>query len=271
MVANQTTPNGNSRMILETDAGWTRGLKNVLRGELLSWFGTRMWWVQILIWAASVNLVYLMVAFTARNQLDFESIMIFNIFMGIAGPIGVSIVMQNEVVGEKRSGTAAWIMSKPVSRLSFILAKLIANSVGIAITMVLAQGLIAYFITVLVLQTVLPVPGFLAGLGVHMINIFFYLSLTLMLGTLFSHPAPVIGIPLAFLFSQNFLSSFYPPLFKVLPWILAVPVNNSSDPSIAMAMMTGGQVPSLLPVFTTLTASILFIVLALWIFQRQEL
>ena len=75
------------------------------------------------------------------------TLMLFNIFMGLAGAIGVSILMQTAVVGEKRSGTAAWVLSKPVSRVAFIIAKLIANSTGIVVTLVLAQGLIAYLIS----------------------------------------------------------------------------------------------------------------------------
>ena len=35
-----------------TQTGWSRGLANVLHGELYTWFATRRWWVQILIWAA---------------------------------------------------------------------------------------------------------------------------------------------------------------------------------------------------------------------------
>ena len=34
---------GNSAMMMETGAGWTRGLRNMLRGELGAWFGTRTW------------------------------------------------------------------------------------------------------------------------------------------------------------------------------------------------------------------------------------
>src|SRR5512133_615051 len=126
---------GNSSLIPVLGAGWTRGLSNVLNGELKSWFSTRRWWVQIIIWAACVNLIFFIVALTtpkSRASMD-TTLMLFNIFMGLAGPIGVSILMQTAVVGEKRSGTAAWVLSKPVSRTAFILSKLIANVAGMAI------------------------------------------------------------------------------------------------------------------------------------------
>jgi len=253
-------------------AGWTRGLGNVLRGELKSWFSTRRWWVQILIWAASVNLIYFIVALTNSNgnaSMD-TTLMLFNIFMGLAGPIGVSILMQTVVVGEKRSGTAAWVLSKPVSRAAFIVAKLIANGTGIVVTMILAQGLIAYLISTCMLGFSLSVPGFLAGLGAHFVNILFYLTLTLMLGTIFEHTGPVIGISISFLFVQNIAMSFFPGLVRYIPWTLAIPANGAANPSIAMNLIAGIAVPSFMPLYVSLAAIVLFVGLALWIFQREE-
>jgi ABC-2 type transport system permease protein len=264
---------GNSKMLAVSGAGWRRGLENVLKGELRSWFGTRRWWVQILVWTASINLIYFFVALSMpKDDPGGDSpLMIFNIFMGLVGPIGISIMMQSAVVGEKRSGTAAWVLSKPVSRAAFLVAKLIANTAGIAVTMVLAQGLIAYLITAIMLGMVLPAAGYLAALLIHLANIFFYLTLTLLMGVLFEQTAPVIGIPLVVLFAQNILMEFYPPLAKVVPWTLAIPVDNVVAPSIAMNLMMGAKIPSFLPLYFTLAASIIFIAIALAVFQKQEL
>jgi ABC-2 type transport system permease protein len=265
---------GNSAMIMETGAGWTRGLRNMLGGELSSWFGTRSWLKQILIWAASVNLIYLMTALTAKGA-DFAATAIFCIFMGLAGPIGVTIVMQNAVIAEKRSGTAAWVLSKPLSRPAFILSKFVANTLGILVTMVLAQGLIAYLITGVVVGTWYAPLDWLASLGALFVNILFYLTLTLMLGVLFDHPAPVIGIPMAFLFAQQFLgpklAEINPALVNILPWTLAIPINGSmSDSSVAMALMAGEPTP-LTAVYAALAASAIFVAVAIIVFRRQEL
>ena len=263
---------GNSSMTPVLGAGWSRGLSNVLRGELKSWFSTRRWWVQIIIWAATINLIFFIVALTtpkSRVSMD-TTLMLFNIFMGLAGPIGVSILMQTVVVGEKRSGTAAWVLSKPVSRVAFIVAKLIANSTGIVVTMILAQGLIAYLISTFMLGFSLPIFGFLAALGVHFVNILFYLTLTLMLGTVFESTGPVIGISIAFLFVQNLSMSFFPVLVRYIPWTLAIPANEAVNPSIAMNLMAGIEVPSFMPLYVALIAIFLFVGLALWIFQKQE-
>jgi ABC-2 type transport system permease protein len=264
---------GNSQMILVQGAGWTRGLGNALRGELKRWFSTRRWWVQIIIWAACVNLIYFIVALTTpRAQLKLDTtVMLFNIFMGLAGPVGACITMQSAVVGEKRAGTAAWVLSKPISRTAFIFSKLIANAAGIAVTMVLAQGFIAYLITRFMLGFDLHILGFLAALGIHLVNLLFYLTLTLMLGTAFEHTGPVIAIPLAFLFAQNLSMSFIPAMARYVPWTLAMPANGDVYPSIAMNLMTGVQVPHFSPLYVALIAIGLFVGLAVWIFRKQEL
>jgi len=259
-------------MVPVLGSGWSRGLNNVLRGELKGWFSTRRWWVQIIIWAACVNLIlFIMALTTPKDQISMDTtLMLFNIFMGIAGPIGVSIRMQTVVVGEKRSGTAAWVLSKPVSRIAFILAKLIANSTGIVVTMILAQGLIAYLISTFMLGFSLSIFGFLAALGVHFVNILFYLALTLMLGTLFENTGPVIGISIAFLFVQNLSLSFFPALVRYVPWTLAMPANEATNPSISMNLMARIPVPSFTPLYVALIAIAVFVGLALWIFQKQE-
>lgn len=263
---------GNNSMTPVLGAGWTRGLSNVLRGELKSWFSTRRWWVQIIIWAASVNLIFFIVALAnSEGSVPMDTtLMLFHIFMGLAGPIGVSILMQTVIVGEKHSGTAAWVLSKPVSRIAFVIAKLVANGTGIGVTMILAQGLIAYLISTLMLDFHPSVPGFLAALGVHFVNILFYLTLTLMLGTMFDHTGPVVGIPIAFLFAQNISLSFFPALVRYIPWTLAISANGAANPSIAMNLMADIAVPSFMPLYIAVAAIVLFVGMALWIFHSQE-
>jgi ABC-2 type transport system permease protein len=272
MVANENVQvhAGNNQMVLVQGSGRMRGLNNLLSGELTQWFRTRRWWVNILIWAGAINFIYLMVALNSRTTPIIDAISVFNVFMGLAGPIGTVIIMQMVVVGETRSGTASWIMSKPVARQAFILSKLIGNTIGLAVTMILAQGVIAYLITGLVLNTWLSIPGFTAGMLVHLVDIFFYLTLTLMLGTVFDHPAPVIGIPLAFLFAQQYLGAISPVVYQLIPWTLAVPVGDSS-PALAQVLMNGLTVPTYMPLISALVFSAVFTLLAVWVFQRKEL
>jgi ABC-2 type transport system permease protein len=184
--------------------------------------------------------------------------------------IGVCILMQGSIVGEKQSGTAAWILSKPVSRSAFVLAKLVANTAGIAAAIVLAQGLIAYLIILVATGTALPPLGYLGGLGVELVHLLFYITLTLMLGAAFRRRGPVIAIPLVFLFAQQLVLGVFPALARVLPWTLTVPLDDSKYLSVAMSLMTGSEPLSYLPLATTLGACAAFVAIALWVFQRLE-
>ena len=67
----------------------------------------------------------------------------------------------------------------------------------------------------------------------HRIHVFFYIGLGLMLGAIRDCPGPVIGIPLAFHFSPQWLGTLSQVLMKMLPWMLAIPPNNSLQPSAA--------------------------------------
>jgi len=261
---------GNEVFQRKTGTGWSRGLSNLMSAELGHWFRTKKWWVQIVTWAAIINFILLMVALEPEGDAVTEIVMLFNIFLGMFAAVGVCVMMQGSLVGEKQSGTAAWVLSKPVSRPAVVLAKLVANTIGIAVTIVLAQGLIAYLIIYLTTGTALPWSGYLAGLAIHLVNLWFFTTLTLMLGAFFSKRGPVIAIPLVFLFSQQFLFGLVPELLKVLPWTLTVPLDDDSFPSLAMALMTNLEPFSYQPLFIALGAAVLFVLVAMWALERQE-
>jgi ABC-2 type transport system permease protein len=258
---------GNSVFQMKEGFGWSRGLDNLLDAELGRWFGTRRWWGQILIWAAIINLSLFCVAISEESGGSAELALFFNMLLGFFPAMGVCILMQGSIVGEKQSGTAVWVLSKPTSRSAFILAKLVANTVGVALTIVLAQGLIAYLIIYLGSGTALSPLGFLGGLSVQLIHLLFYITLTLMLGAAFNRRGPVIAIPFVFLFAQQMLLDS-PALSSVLPATLMAPLEDY--PSVAAAVMTGSEPLSYLPPVTTLGASVLFVAIALWIFERVE-
>jgi len=262
---------GNSAMQLEQGAGWSRGLRNLLRGELSLWFGSRRWLTQLLLWAAIVDGILLAAGLQLPLEQKSEMIMIFNVFLGMAPAVGVAILMMGAVVDEKRSGTAAWILSKPVSRISFLLSKLLGNLAGVLVSVVAAQTLIGYLLLRFVGGLNLAPGRFALGMAAHVINLLFYLTLTLMLGAIFDHPGPVAAISIGFVFTQQYLPALLPFLAYVIPYPLFMTYDPSKAQSIAGGWMTGTTPASLLPVFTTLLASLVFVVVGLWVFQRQEL
>jgi ABC-2 type transport system permease protein len=148
----QTQPQASRDLILAArqgllparGSGWLAGFNNMLAKELGEWFRTRRWLWQLLIWVIIIDGFIALPLFilpvlvsiipglkpTAEAMFaglppEFRGVYAYFTILAFAGPIGVIILAQDEVIQEKLSGTAAWILSKPASRPAFILTKLL--------------------------------------------------------------------------------------------------------------------------------------------------
>jgi ABC-2 type transport system permease protein len=248
------------------DRGWRAGLTPLMSAGFGSWWRTKEWWTQALLWTAVVN-GSLAVAIWGDAPDGMDVFTLFGV-MTMFAAIAVAILMQEAIVGEQRSGTAAWVLSKPASREAFMLAKLVPNAVGVVATMIVIPSV------ALLLQTTLAgievsVPRFAVGASIAALNLLFYLTLTLMLGTLFDSAGPVIAIPLAFAFGQQLITGF-PGLGSILPWALVVPTNGA-DASVVGAVIDGQPVTAPGAIGLTAVACGVFIVVAFWKWNRTEL
>jgi ABC-2 type transport system permease protein len=261
---------GNSAFQLVSERGWRRGLGSMLGSEFSRWWKTRMWWVQCLIWVGIVGFMLGTILFSAHDAPPGDEVaVLYAIFAGLFPAVGVVIIMQGVVVGEKKDGTAAWVLSKPVTRPAFLMSKVIANSLGVLATMVVLPGSVAYALSAVVAGTPWNLPGFLAALGVIFLSNFFFLSLTLMLGTFFSSRGPVIGIALALLLMQQNLVGWLPVLRYVLPWKLVIPIGEQLD-AVVPCLLMGSHNYSPILVAVVALESILFILIGLYRFSREE-
>lgn len=249
-----------------TEQGWRSGLSNLMGPAFGAWWRTSHWWVQSLLWTLVINGSLAVVIWgDAPDDLD-----VFTLYgiMTMFAAIAVAIIMQEEIVGEKRSGTAAWVLAMPVSRPAFLTSKLVPNAVGVVATMILIPS--AILLMQLTLAGVdVSIPRFAIGAAVAALNLMFYLTLTLMLGTLFDSAGPVIAIPLAFAFGQQLFGSL-PDLLTYLPWSLIVPIG-SDGTSVVGALISGSPVPSYGATVTTSVACIVFTVVAYAKWNRTEL
>jgi len=243
------------------------GFGNMFRKELGQWFGTRTWWVQTLIWALILNGVSTIVMLTEGTspaELFQEVVQTFlPMSVGAIG-IGTVITVQGTIVGEKQLGTAAWVMSKPASRAAFILAKIVAYAIGYGITAILIPSTIFYITIQKLVPLPLPLTSFLAGMGVVVLSQLFYLTLTIMLGTLFDTRGPIAGIGIAFIMTGLLLKGFIPmQVLIATPWPL---------PDIAGGLALGSDLPSVWPVPILATAIwiVVMVAVALWRFEREE-
>ncbi len=260
----------NSEFELRQESGWRRGLGNLMDAGFAAWWSTDLWWVQTLLWTGIINVILAGLLWGAQAFEPQEAPALFAVFGGLFPPIAVTIIMQDAVVGEKLSGTAAWVLSKPVSRTAFILSKLIPSAVGAVATMTLLPAAAAYVQFSLAGAAPRPL-AYLLGLGVLAANLLYFLSLTVLLGVLANNRAVVIGVPLALAFGQQYLLGMIPALRYVLPWTLVLPPPGAEGLSgaIAASIMAGQPLPSLIPLYVVLASIVLFSGIAVWRFQHQ--
>ncbi len=284
----------NDTLYQMNERGYRCGLANLLRKEQRAWWGTRKWWVNALVWLLIVNGIVALLMWgvpalvsgtalndpnmpeeqkqTVRKDMaeiegnrDTFGLQGFFQLAGMATAIGVMIVGQGAIIGEKQSGTAAWVLSCPVSRSAFILSKAIALGISSLVIMIGLQGLVAYLQISLARGSFLPLLPFVGSLGLLGLHLLFYLSLILMLGTLFDSRGPVIGIPMVVLVGQGLMGHLAQ---SVAPWLsMLLP---ERLPEMALLLAGGQSMPSFVPLTATLLMAVGFILVALWRFKGEE-
>ncbi len=266
-----------------TTRGWQRGLANLLDHEHRLWWGRRKWLVQLLIWMLLINgsVAFLGIAAIATQDevrqaggpavtpesLYLLMMQVFFQFGAICTAIGAVIIAQSTIIQERQMGTAAWILSKPVSRIAFVLAKLTAHVAAFLVLAVIAPTIVFCAETYL-LAGIVPAPlDLLAALGSWALAVLFYLTLTIMLGTFFNSRGAVLGITLGFMFAGNVIPNALPDSAALFPWMLG---------QIALVLALGSRAPqslpltAIIPVIATLVWIMIFIALAIWRFDKEE-
>ncbi len=279
MASNSYFPTVNER-------GWRAGLWNLVRKENRDWWSTRTWLIQSLIWLLVVDGLMLIVMLvssdpamlaqadpaTAAQLADKTTVPVskFFEFAGFALALGVAILVQDEIIGEKRAGTAAWILSKPVSRTAFVLSKLLGNLPGILVVMVLLPGAVAYLVVSVYHASPLPVVEFLAGLAALLLYLLVFLALTIMLGTLSNSRGLVLGVPLMLVLGFQIYMVFLSPLYPLLPQALTMSGGGTTE-GLAQALALGHPVTSLVPILANIVWIVLFVGISIWRLGREEL
>jgi ABC-2 type transport system permease protein len=245
-----------------------------MRKENDLWWRTRRWWIQSLLWLLVINgslAVGLWLVPVVEPDLKLGAALAYEFFVQMVAwfpMFAVIVIAQGAIVSEKQSGTAAWVLSAPISRESFILSKLFANALGFLATIILLQGAVAYIQLSLYGGAFLSLAPFVAVLALFGLYLLFYLVLTLMLGTLFDARGPVLGIAIGVAIASmrgigSLFSGYAPWLAKILPEALPIQAN---------AIVTGKSLPAdwFISIIVISFYSLIMIALAIWRFRREE-
>jgi ABC-2 type transport system permease protein len=285
------------------DFGPTAGFRSMMRKENARWWSLRSLVFQLVIWLVILNALVAVILFIvpaidndpanqpaantsatpvptppaavapdSRMDVANSGMSVFFQLAGFAVFIGAVIFGHDALLKERESGTAAWLLSKPLSRKAFVLSKVLAIVIGVLVIILLAQGLITYALCSLELGSPMPVLPFVAGLGVLGLGILFYLALAIALGAFTLSRGITLGLPLIIGITGGFFLSIFQALgtFKELGYL--VPWNLTS---YASSLATGASLASdqywPWPVIATALWIVLFIAATMVKFEQIEL
>lgn len=248
------------------------GFWNLLARENKVWWRSRRWLLQILVGVAGLGGFLALALFVlpgmaeaAGETLDLREAGT-QIFFGLGAfalAIDIIILTQNTIIGEKESGIAEWVLSKPVSRPAYIVAKLLANSIGVLVTLILTPGVFAYILFTLA-GVALPVSTFAAAMGLLALHTLFYLALSLMIGVIAESQGTLLAVTLGSVLGGAVLIDFIGQLAFITPW----PLGN-----IAVGVVMGTPLPPIawLSIAATAVLIVVAIAVAVWRFEKAEL
>lgn len=261
-------------LIPRREHGWRMGFANMLAKENFAWWRTRRWWLQGVVAVLLLNgSLALNLQDNQRAAIDQQAIN-FLMTAALFVPIFVVSLAQDAILSERHSGTAAWVLSKPLRRSAFIFSKAIAYGLGFFVTWVLIPFTIFYFQIVAAGREGLSTPGFVGVIGLSFLNLLFYLTLALMLATLFNSRMPVLGISILVAWSGPVqfiaqpMQKYTSWLLDVLPWKLLAMVGR--DAPLAGYMAVGEPLPTVVPIVATALWCVVFVAVAIWRFHREE-
>ena len=207
--------------------GRRSGIANLWRKEQQQWWGNWNWLKQGVIWLLLLNGFYAIVLLALTHigkmaggmSTESAGLVFIVSFLTLFVSVGTVIQAQGAILDEKMRGTVAWILSKPVSRSAFVLAKC-APLPGMFLLITLIPGLCATLQLSLALGQMLPLATIGLLLGWLATSLLFYFCLTLLLGTLFNNRGPVIGLALLIVMLITQLAQQLPPALVAQNFLL---------------------------------------------------
>jgi ABC-2 type transport system permease protein len=201
------------------------GFKNLVDKENREWAAGWSWLVHGVVWLLLVAGLPLVVEFIraqggnpAQDVNEIGALLYF-VMGSVATVIAVVAKTQSAIIGEKQLGTAAWVLSKPTSRRAFVLAKLVVHYRWLVILTLGVPGVVFYAITPVISGRLVPILPFLGGFGILALGMLFYLTLSLLLGSIFGSRGPVAALVFGFFVGGVMLSQYAEWMTAAFPWL----------------------------------------------------
>jgi len=171
----------------------------------------------------------------------------------------IIISMAGMISGERKSGTAALVLTKPVSRGGFVTAKVVSNSVLVAVSTLLAWG--ACLAVTAMLFEVEFVAEFARGTAAWLVLALMFVAVMALLSVAIKSQAGAAGAGLGVYLGIAIFSAWGPARDYTFAGLLT-----------AGDRLVMGEDPALvLPVTTAVLMALACVALAVALFRRQEL
>lgn len=262
--ADETTEKPGERAALEPAEGPLSSFRNLVGKENGEWTAGPSLLAHGVIWMLIVAVISAVVAFIrgemepgyTPTDINRAGALMFFVLGSVASVIAVVAKTQGAIIGEKQLGTAAWVLSKPASRRTFVLAKLAVNFRWLLTVTLLFPAVIFYGL-ITTISTLPPPPLlFLGGLAILALGLLFYLALSLLLGTVFQSRGPLAGSVFGFMVAGFMIANYAPWLTAAFPWLFF---------QTGFYLVTRGEIPTygLISIPATALWTVLFVYLAL--------
>lgn len=251
------------------------GTWGVLRGSLGNWLTWRGL-VRIGLWVAAINGIVYFAVVTKHmpfGGLGYETLM--NV-LALFPPLAAIIATESTVLGEYRSGVAAWTVSKPVPRSGYVAGKLLGLWIGMSVAAVIIPGLVAYWwlpkVTPyrFVRPEAPPLNSFLGALLALCLVVGFFIMLTALLSVLIRRRGAVALIGLvAYIFLREPQRNLWDDWDRFTPTgLIASDLNGWSSMT---QLVYGEPFTAMSAVVWTAVASVVFLVGSMLVYRRLEL
>ena len=190
----------------EVPSGWSVGLSTLLRREVKRWLRSRGWIVRALLWAGIAILMGLTQA--AEAMREGAPVIVTPAVASIGTllvPLAAIIIAASSIVGERDDGVAAWLLSKPVSRAAYVVAKVVTAALMFLVVDVAVPAL-AVFAIALVVGEQLNVVNYLVLCAVLWLLVVYWHSLALMVSAVFGSRDVALATGIGLVLAGNALS-----------------------------------------------------------------
>lgn len=245
------------------------GFGHMLKKQMRDWYSTRRWlWVGGLATGVIVGIVlaiYIAAQVAATQGESIPEDFVLQVLMTLLGSYFVMtavLVSMSEVIEEKKSGTAAWIMSKPASRYGFILSKWVAASINISVLGLLIPGITGLALVSLLFGVTLSIANIALALGILVLYYTMTVALTIFLGVVMKSQGAVAAVAIGMIVLL--------PMLNVLPGTVSAFLPTSMA-TVATTLIETGELLTYLPMFGGVILLVASLVAGSVLFNKQEL